>query len=654
LNKKPGFLLFFIFFLIIFSPLFFVINTIVLFTNAEFVTTHSSGLALVLISEAVLAFFGLIFGIKLWRHEDGIIGTIEKYLLILLCYALSVFIIGFIGLLPFFSVLSGVLWLFITTAIWYAYLAHSHKIADIFKTSIRFPGLQRISENLLLILAGAFLFALSFPNLIFSWGMFPLAFVCLVPVFFVIRRARWSLIWLYSIFFVITGISLYSFWLVLFHPLALTISLAIYVIYFLVLFPLLKLAITLFPNHGYLLQTLIWVGYEFIKTLGFLGYSYGIIGYSQYLFLPLIQLASLTGVWGVSLLVVFPSAFLAHALKNGIKQSVKELKQKRMVWLIYGVVFICVVLYGFLSQYDLSKYRMWKVALIQSNIDPWKSGDTAYRYYLERLLSLSDQALKHNPEVVIWSETALVPSVRLHSQRRLNVDRYTDIIKPFLEYVDKKQVPFLLGNDDSELDTGLEGGRRHYNAVLFMKSRDVIQVYRKVHLVPFTEYFPYKNIFPSIYQWLKDADTHFWYKGNDFTVFKQGFVNFATPICFEDTFGYLSREFVLRGADVLVNLSNDTWSGSTVAEMQHLCIALFRAVENRKSLIRSTTSGITCAIDPNGRITSLLESGRAGFLIASVPVRSGEYTPCTVWGDAWAVVIVAVSIIGLAVGGVIK
>lgn len=654
MKSKTGFLLFLILFLVVFSPLFIIINTVIQFTDAELLTPSSPGLILVLIAEAVLTLFGLYYGIKLWRNEPGIVRTVEKYLLILTTYALAVFIIAFLGLLPFFSVFRGVLWFFTGGAVWYAYLAHSRKVADIYKTPLRFPQLQRISEDLLLLSLGALLFALSFPNFILTWGMFPLAFVCLVPVFFVIRRARWSLIWLYGIYFVVIGLSLYSYWLVMFHPLALTITLAIYISYFLVLFPLLKLAVTLFPGHGYLLQVLIWVGYEFIKTLGFLGYSYGILGYSQYLFLPLIQLASISGVWGVSLLVVIPSALLAQVLRNGIRQSKYELKQKRVSWLVYGVVFICVVLSGIFNQYDLSEYRTWKVALIQSNIDPWKSGDAAYKHYLTTLLNLSDQALKYDPDIVIWSETALVPSVRLHSSRRMNVDRYTHVVKPFLEYLDTKTVPFLLGNDDSELDVRAKGGRRHYNAALLMENGEVKQVYRKIHLVPFTEYFPYKNILPGIYQWLENSDTHFWYKGSDFTIFEQDDITFAAPICFEDTFGYLSREFVLRGADVLVNLSNDAWSKSQVAEMQHMCIALFRAVENRKTLVRSTTSGITCTIDPNGSINSIINSGQTGFLIASVPVRSGEYAPYTVWGDVWAVIIVAFSVIGLVTGCVIK
>jgi apolipoprotein N-acyltransferase len=171
--------------------------------------------------------------------------------------------------------------------------------------------------------------------------------------------------------------------------------------------------------------------------------------------------------------------------------------------------------------------------------------------------------------------------------------------------------------------------------------------------VPFTEYFPYRDLFPGIYDWLRKADTHFWQQGDAYTVFTQDNVDFAVPICFEDTFGSISREFVRAGAGVLINISNDAWSHSRVAEMQHMSIALFRAVENRRSLVRSTASGITCTIDPNGRIIAMLKPHAAGFLVSGIPVTSVRFTLYTRWGDLWAVIIVCVSVIWLLVGLVI-
>ena len=158
------------------------------------------------------------------------------------------------------------------------------------------------------------LFALSFPSFLSRWGFAPLAFVALVPLFVVVRRAGWLRVLFYGAFFGFLSYALFNFWLAKFHPLALLIVPPIHAAYFLLLFPLLKAAVVLFPSWGCLLQAALWVGYEYLKSQGFLAYSYGILGYSQYLFQPLVQAAGLAGVWGLSLLVVFPSAFLAHLL----------------------------------------------------------------------------------------------------------------------------------------------------------------------------------------------------------------------------------------------------------------------------------------------------------------------------------------------------
>jgi hypothetical protein len=105
-----------------------------------------------------------------------------------------------------------------------------------------------------------------------------------------------------------------------------------------------------------------------------------------------------------------------------------------------------------------------------------------------------------------------------------------------------------------------------------------------------------------LYALLKANDYKWWEKGTEATVFSYDGVRFSTPICFEDIFGSLNATFVRNGADMLVNLTNDSWSGSVPAEMQHLGLAVFRAVENRRPLIRGTNSGITCLVTPSGKI----------------------------------------------------
>jgi apolipoprotein N-acyltransferase len=519
----------------------------------------------------------------------------------------------------------------------------------------RTPGkfIAATGLDLLLLAVSALVFALSFPSFLSRWGWFPLAFFALIPVFIVVHRAGWVRTVAYGAFFGFTSYALYNYWLGSFHPLTLIIVPPIYSVYFLALFPLLKAADSLFPRYGFLLQALIWVAYEFIKIQGFLGYAYGVIGFSQYLFLPLARLSSITGVWGVSLIVVFPSALLGSALKNGFGEFVAFFKRMRIPVLVYTAVFAAAVIFGILSKSDLDSAPRWKIALVQQNVDPWKGGNKTYAKTLEILTRLSREALEEDPslEIVIWSETSFVPAIDWHTRYRTDRVAFA-LVKELREFLSQQPVPFVVGNDDGQLAKDERGRdiRVDYNAAILFDRGEIIETYRKLHLVPFTENFPYEESLSGIYQWLKDADTHFWEEGTEYTVFDARGVRFSTPICFEDTFPYLNRGFVRNGAEVLVNMTNDAWSKAVACEMQHMSIALFRALENKRTLVRSTNGGITCVIDPNGRITTMLAPFTEDYLIAEAPVYTAKQTLYTRLGDWFAILVSILAALGLAGG----
>ena len=537
--------------------------------------------------------------------------------------------------------------------------------------------------NLAAICVAALLFAASFPSIPFENGLPLLAWIAYVPVFWVVRRAGMGACVLLGAFYGYAAYGLFNYWLSVFHPLAGLIVGSIYSVYMAILFALLRLAIIVFPQRGYILQFLLFMAYEYLRTLGFLGYSYGITGYSQWQLLPIIQIAAITGVWGVSALVVFPSAWLAAALSelNNEPRSLTEEKKnfefktlcysvpsvvksfflkERVSALVWVAFFAATLVYGFVSPIDYSEARKVKFAMIQHNTDPWlpSHAPTAaqalveYRNDFLILRRLSDEALAAHPEVdfVVWSETAFVPRIWWHQTVR-DSPAHWNLVRELLEYLAAQDVPFIIGNNDARRDPSINphgDNRVDYNAVMLFERGEITGVYRKLHLVPFTEHFPYRRQFPWIYEALRNADTHFWEKGTELTVFESRGVRFSTPICFEDTFGYLNREFVLNGAEIFVNLSNDAWSGSLSAQMQHFIKAVFRAVENRRSMVRSTSSGQTCAIDPNGRILAMAEPFTEAWLVAEVPV----VTPSTIYtryGDylgvffTWAAIALLIS-----------
>jgi apolipoprotein N-acyltransferase len=511
-----------------------------------------------------------------------------------------------------------------------------------------------------LLVLGGVIFSLAFPSVVSQGGWWPLAYVAAVPAFYVASRASWKTVCLYGAFYGFATYSIFNYWLLSFHPLAIFIVPTIYLAYFLICFPFLRLAAFLFPRYGYLVQAFVWIAYELLRTKGFLGYSYGIIGYSQYLFLPLLQIADITGVWGVSLLVIFPSAYLAAALLRGSvfrkegRVGIKEFfRRHRLDALVYAGVFLLVCGYGFFAPVDLEGSREWKAALIQHNIDPWAGGVRAYRDNLKRLISQSTLALRENPDIVAWSETAFVPGIDWHTRYREDHEVYA-LVDELRQFLSAQRVPFIFGNDDGRLERDRYGTLRRvdYNAaVLFDKGR-IAAAYRKTHLVPFTEHFPYEKSLAFFYKMLKEADTHFWEKGTEYVVFDAAGVKFSTPICFEDSFGYLSRRFVNGGAQVILNITNDSWSKSIPSEMQHLQMSVLRAVENRRSVARATNGGMTAVIDPNGKILQLYEPFTEGYLLGKIPVYDRTRTFYTRFGDwfAWLCLVLAA---GVLAGGAV-
>jgi apolipoprotein N-acyltransferase len=518
-----------------------------------------------------------------------------------------------------------------------------------------------------LLITSSLLYSLSFPNLLFSNGIPLFAWFCYIPVVLLISKndllpcIGWGAIYGFLTY------SIFNYWLWTFNPVAGIIVYCIYLVYMAIVFFFFKLADIFYPKKAYLVQWLIWLAYEYLKTKGFLGYPYGITGYSQWRIIPLIQIASILGVWGVCALVSFPSFWLATALKEHKGDISKEniistlkgfFRKEKISAIIWAIALTAALIFGVIQNKDFSGSPKVNIALIQHNADPWKAENLktswqrleTYRQNLAILKRLSDEAIvsQPKPNLVVWPETAFIQSIYWHSTYRNDQDSWL-IVKELLEYLSTKDIPFLIGNNDARMDISknpdkLENYRVDYNAALLFEDGKNTGTYRKLHLVPFTEHFPYKKQLPFFYNALIKADTHFWEKGEDETVFSLPGFNFSSPICFEDAFGYLSRNFVLRGADVLVNITNDAWAKSLPSQKQHLTMSVFRAVENHRPMVRSTVSGQTCAIDPSGRVITEAQAFKETYITVPVPLVKNN-TIYTKYGDFFAIICLTTAVI---------
>lgn len=531
--------------------------------------------------------------------------------------------------------------------------------------------LARCGIALSLLVLSIILFALPQPNLLTVQGIPFLAYFALVPVFLLVRFVSWKTVWLLGIAYGVGAYCLFTYWLATFHPLGIFVISFMYGLYLMVAFPLLKAAASLFLKWGWLVQGVVWCAYDFVKTLGFSGFHYGVLAYSHWRWTPLIQIVDVVGIWGLDALITFTSAWFTAVIVDAYRNRAVEgcgCRLKALVralpaacrahWIsgcCWLVVFVGVLVYGFVSPVDYSQEPQVEVALIQQNSDPWVGGMTAYQRDLRTLMRLSDQALAQNPQVdfVVWPETAFVPRITWHYQHRYEREKF-QLVQELLQYLDRASVPFVIGNDH-----GVDGvGNRilDYNAVLLFKPGEntlppTPDIYSKMKLVPFTEYFPFDKQFPQLYQMLLNGDTHMWEPGVEPVVFEVDGLRFSTPICFEDTFGFVGRRFVNAGAQAFVNLSNDAWSKSLACQYQHLSMAVFRSVENRVPTVRSTTTGQTCIIDPNGRILAMAEPFVETYLVGSIPVLDKtEKTVYTRLGDYVGVIFALAAILLLLAG----
>lgn len=527
--------------------------------------------------------------------------------------------------------------------------------------------LTDLGVNLLLLVSSSVLFAFSQPGFLFYTGLPFLAYITFIPLFILIRRISFGWCFLWGGIYGALNYCIFSYWLWVFHPLAMYIVAFEYFVYYMLTVPLLKLADAYFPKYGFLAQWLIWIAYEYIRTLGFLGFSYGLVGYSQWTWVPVIQIASVFGVWGVSALVCFPSAWIAAGLKQHCTGPVRYWFRgfrtyaytQRLPAILWCACFAGTLIFGLTVQQSSGHLPHARIALIQPNSDPWVGGLETYKKDLTVLKTLSDKAIAENPDLalVVWPETAFIPRIDWHYRYRENRESFA-LVHDLLTYLDSRPVPFLIGNDDAVKELSAEGvmERCDYNAALLFRPGETVlppkpERYRKMHLVPFTEHFPYRRLFPFIYDALIATDTHFWEKGTEPTVFSVNGLDFSVPICFEDTFGYITRRFARHGAKLIVNMSNDAWSRSAACQYQHLSMGVFRAVETRLPTVRATASGQTAAISPYGHITAMLPPFIEGYLCAEVPIYTQQPdTLYTRWGDVFGVLITILAGLLLIIG----
>lgn len=515
---------------------------------------------------------------------------------------------------------------------------------------------QRLSRwTIPLTLLSASLFAVSFPSAVSLDGVGPAAWIALVPIFVVLVTAEFRRALFCGVYFGIMQGLFINYWHGTYDYISLhLISITMIFEYLVFMFPLLLL-LRFSRRWGFVVLPFAWVLFDWLRTCGLAGYPWGIAGTTQYRFLPLIQIASVTGIWGIDFLVVLTNAALAWVIAAPLtgwrwltpedrRGSIRNIIAPGLPLLAAGMLLLTAVAAGGMilantrSRLEAAKPDgAIRVVLIQPNCDPRKN---PYTDSLDRLYSLTDQAISRipgKPDLVVWPEGAFLLDIRYWTDPD-RVDSYWGrIVSSFLAYQRRLGTWLLTGTQDHGIarESGKFVDKDFNSSILLDPDGQWSSAYHKIHLVPFGEYFPLdKKKFAGLYSLFKSYEISDWGVGDSYSVFHHPDVDFSTPICFEDVFPDGVRRYVLGGAQMIVNISNDYWSLNPVEGRQHGIFALFRAVENRRPLLRSTESGYTVSIDPTGRIESGAPAAYTeAYVNAQVSRARFPLTIYTRWGD---------------------
>jgi apolipoprotein N-acyltransferase len=420
-----------------------------------------------------------------------------------------------------------------------------------------------------------------------------------------------------------------------------------------------------------------WVACEYIRAHINVGFAWYYLGHAQHGYLPFVQFADIFGAYGVSFLIVMLNVALLEAAQYGWaklwrwRQAAAPPPRTPVTAIIVTTMSLAVALaYGFwrLGQDDFEVGP--RLALIQGNLpqhihdDPDAMDQTAKHYR-----DLADEANKHEPDLIVWSETSWP---QLYMAIDGDVDRgalpkewleaevFTRDIRRDMAF--RYRRPMLLGLNSviHEVD-----GPKHYNtAVLLDAAGEVHGIYHKRELVPFGECIPYEEYLPFM-KWLSPYDEASAYgikAGKSLTVFPFQGRHFAVLICYEDSVPHLAPAYLKRRDDAkaaphfFINISNDGWFHGSEEHEQHLVAARFRAIECRRAVARAVNMGVSCVIDSNGRLIGLpgpsisKSKGFSAIVVANVPIDHrgslyvwwGDVLPIACWLMSGMVLVIAI------------
>ncbi|HSU86636.1 MAG TPA: apolipoprotein N-acyltransferase [Chthoniobacterales bacterium] len=386
-----------------------------------------------------------------------------------------------------------------------------------------------------------------------------------------------------------------------------------------------------------------WTALEWVRSWMFSGWGWNGFGVALHGILPLIQIAEYTGVAGLSFLVAFGNVIAITTARRFILEAKVRARRPHYDFTLTLAAIVGISAFGIRSLQVKGGTEPLRVAAVQANVPREEKFSREFQEKtFENFTRLTQLALASRPppQLIIWPESSTPAPALLDEENYRFVMELSATIKTDL----------LLGTIDADQTPA------DYNAALLVSNEGRnVQVYRKLHLVPFGEYVPGRNTVPLVARIVGDQVPADFTPGKEPVVFRltTDELKVAPLICFEDTLGELTRQFVLRGANLLANVTNDGWFLRTAASQQHLENAIFRCIETRRPMARAANTGLTCFVNRFGRVTQVLLDAKGsqfteGVLSGTIAVPTdGRLTFYVRHGELFAKICGAVALLFL-------
>lgn len=492
-----------------------------------------------------------------------------------------------------------------------------------------------IAKVIVSILSGIML-ALSFPNA--DIGI--LAWIAVFPLFFVIMKSQPFHALLYGFAFGATFFAFLIYWIFSLLRTQTAMGWLISLIVFLLCVSLLSLFPSLFAyvisqaakeygGAAIFFIPMVWVALEFARTYFLSGFPWGIIGYTQSSFLSLIQVASISGVYGVSLLIIFCNASLAYLFLE---------RRKRISWIpLFLTVVAIASISGWgcysLSHEDEGKDKEISVACVQGNYGAHTDGTVSQQTILNDYVDVTKEAAEAGFQLIVWPESTSYYEICC-------TKGYAELLTQLCQ---EHGIDMVLGSVHRVKHSDHE---RYFNSAFHLDSEGKVpERYDKIHLVPYGEYVPIPRLLFFVKRFVEAAGD--FSRGEEYVVMDYRGDPFSVLICYEVIFPDAVRAFVRRGATFFINITNDSWFGDSAAPYQHFQFLVFRAVESGRYFIRCASTGISGIVAPDGKVLARTKIFTRELLTADImPLR--EHTIYSRTGD-WLAIVCAIITLGLII-----